>query len=277
MSVTGAPSPPPVRSREQHSDAAAPATLLVPRSLTTSIAQRATSFFREHLSESITVADAADAVGYSQFHFTRLFTGAAGVSPGRYLTAARFERAKQLLLTESFCVRDICHQVGFTSPATFTRRFTADVNVAPAALRRLADRISDTSIDSFSLPGPLGGPTIRGRVRLPEQFRGALGDRPPIWIGTFHRPTPAGRPATGTLLRGEGNFELPLADAPWLLAAAMPGNAGPLEQLGAGTPLVAVHPVPLTGPARVDLELAPAAPWSFPLLTALPSLYFERI
>lgn len=250
--------------------------MTVPPSLTTHLASRSTTFFREHLTEDIAVADAADEVGYSQFHFTRLFTSAVGVSPGRYLTAVRFEQAKQLLLTESFCVRDICHQVGFTSPATFTRRFTADVNVAPAALRRLADRISETSIDSFSLPGPLGGPTIQGRVRLPEQFRSALGDRPPIWIGTFHRPTPAGRPTTGTLLRGEGHFELPLADAPWLLAAAMPGNAGPCEQLGAGTPLVAMHPVPLTGPARIDLDLAPATPWSFPLLTALPSLYFER-
>lgn len=274
MSVTGAPS---VRSGRAAPQQGPPVTLLVPPSLTTSVAQRATAFFREHLSEDISVADAADAVGYSQFHFTRLFTGAAGVSPGRWLTAARFERAKQLLLTESFCVRDICHQVGFTSPATFTRRFTADVNVAPAALRRLADRISDTEIGTFSLPGPLGGPTIRGRVRLPERFRHVLGHHPLIWIGTYQRPTPAGRPITGTLLRGDGEFALPLAGAPWLLAAAMSSDAGPLEQLGAGTPLVAVHPAPLTGPATVDLELAPAAPWSFPLLTALPSLYFGRI
>lgn len=251
--------------------------MTVPLSLTTHLASRSTAFFREHLADDIAVADAADEVGYSQFHFTRLFTSAVGVSPGRYLTAIRFERAKQLLLTERFNVRDICHQVGFTSPATFTRRFAADVTVAPAALRRLADRIGDTTITGFTLPGPRGGPTVTGRVRIGESFRRLVGDNPSIWIGTFAQPTPSGRPVTGTLIHGDGHFAVPLAGAPWLLAAAIPAAADPLAQLGSGAPLVAIHPAPLTGPATVDLELGPAAPWSFPLLTALPSLYFEKI
>jgi transcriptional regulator GlxA family with amidase domain len=94
---------------------------------------RAVAFLRERAVESIAVADIADAVGYSEFHFTRLFTGALGVSPGRYLAAVRFQRAKELLLTGDAGVLDVCHAVGFASTGTFTRRFTDHVGVAPAS------------------------------------------------------------------------------------------------------------------------------------------------
>lgn len=242
-----------------------------------SVARTAAEFLRAHLADPITVADAADAVGYSQFHFTRLFTRALQCSPGHYLAAVRFERAKQLLLTEDFPVRDICHQVGFTSPATFTRRFANEVTVAPAALRRLADHLADTTLLPFSLPHPTGAPQITGTITVPEQLRGRLGDRPLIWIGTYDHPRPAGRPRTGTLLRGDGHFELPALGSPWLLATAIPAAADPLDQLAATTGLVAVHPTPLYGSAQVQLRLTEARHWSFPLLTALPSLYFDQL
>lgn len=114
-------------------------------------ARRAVDFITERAAEPITVADMADAAGYSPFHFTRLFAERFRVTPNRFLAGVRFHRAKQLLLTGDAPVVDICHEVGFSSPGTFTRRFREEVGVAPSALRQLADDLSDRTPRPFTL------------------------------------------------------------------------------------------------------------------------------
>lgn len=101
-------------------------------------AYAAAAFLRTHRREQITLADVADAVGYSRYHLARMFTSTVRMSPIRYLASQRFHLAKHLLLTEEMHVVDVCHEVGFSSPGTFTRRFHAEVGVAPADLRRRA-------------------------------------------------------------------------------------------------------------------------------------------
>lgn len=251
--------------------------------------RRAARFITEHVTEPITVADMADAVGYSQFHFTRMFAENLRVTPNRYLAGVRFHRAKELLLTQDHSVVDICHEVGFSSPGTFTRRFREEVGVAPSELRRLADSLSVSTPSPFALyppgvteahvaagwPNPATGQvgTVEGTVHLPPRLRGGPGLEALVWIGFYPAPSPAGLPVTGVLRLGEGAFRLPVvASAPWLLATAVPTTAEPVEHLANPRPAVGVHPQPLTGSATVPLVLDFAAPWQFPLLSALPSL-----
>ncbi len=252
-------------------------------------ARRATRFIAEHATEPITVADMADAAGYSQFHFTRMFAERIRVTPNRYLAGIRFHRAKELLLTGDHSVVDICHEVGFNSPGTFTRRFREEVGVTPSELRRLADSLSETTPGPFTLyppgiteadvsagaPNPLTGQvgTVTGSVHLPPRLREGPGLETLVWIGFYPAPSPAGLPVTGVLRHGEGTFRLPVvASAPWLLATAVPATAGPVEHLANPRPAVGVHPRPITGSATVRLGLDVAASWQFPLLSALPSL-----
>lgn len=263
-------------------------------------ARRAVGFITERAAEPITVADMADAAGYSPFHFTRMFADCIHVTPNRFLAGVRFHRAKELLLSGTDSVVDICHEVGFSSPGTFTRRFREEVGVAPSALRHLADALSVTTPAPFTLY-PAGvtaadlteehfGPTeehsdrtagringmlgvVEGTVRLPEYLNPGAGAEPLIWIGCYPTPSPAGLPVTGILRLGEGAFHLPvMAAAPWLLATAVPAAAEPQAHLAHPRPAVGMHPVPLTGSASLRLTLRTAAPWQFPLLTALPAL-----
>lgn len=56
--------------------------------------ETATSFLHANLEERISVGDAARAACLSPFHFHRLFTVFHGVTPHRYLTRLRLERAR---------------------------------------------------------------------------------------------------------------------------------------------------------------------------------------
>src|SRR5213593_2280957 len=82
---------------------------------------------------------AVAAVAYlSEAHFIRSFRATFGETPHRYLQRRRIERAMALLRTTDLAVQDVCVTVGWTSLATFTRRFREVVGVTPAAYRSAA-------------------------------------------------------------------------------------------------------------------------------------------
>lgn len=222
--------------------------------------------------EDLTVADLADHVGYSPFHFSRLFTHRLGIGPGRYLTALRIDRAKRLLLQDTESVIDVASAVGFDSLSSFSRRFSATVGVPPGRLRRLADRISDRPPLPFSLLRP-GAGAVRVDLDVPASLS-RRGD-PHIWVGWFPQPAPIGLPRSGTLVSGVTSVDLPLCPgAPHLLGFAVPQQADALDQLAPDDPTVAVAPGPLRAGSRVTLSFASAgdAARPVPLVTALPSL-----
>ncbi|GMA40352.1 helix-turn-helix domain-containing protein [Mobilicoccus caccae] len=229
----------------------------------------AAAFIREHVREQIRLEDVADAVGYSPFHLARMFTASVRCSPMRYLAAHRFHQAKHLLLAEGLTVVDVCHEVGFSSPGTFTRRFRAEVGVTPAELRVLADEVTERHAAPFRSGPQHGWGMLTGTVEVARE----LGPDPLVWVGLFARPEPAGVPAAGLLRRGPCEFTLPvLPTHPWLLATVVPDTADPLIHLAADWPLVAMHPAPITRPTHVRLTTRPAFDWETPILTALPAL-----
>ncbi len=106
-----------------------PATPLQPAVL------QAISSMHARYVDPITLSDLAAEVFVSPFHFSRIFTKATGVTPGRYLTAIRLFEAKRLLLTTSLTVSDIVCSVGYSSVGTFTSRFTRAVGMTPTQYR----------------------------------------------------------------------------------------------------------------------------------------------
>lgn len=241
----------------------------------------AVSLMRAQLGSELTVADLADHVGYSRFHFSRLFTGVTGLAPMEYCAALRFAEAKRLLLTTDEPVVDVCAEVGFTSLSTFSRRFRHVVGTAPAGLRRLADDVAEHPVSPFSV-SERGQPSVTvwldlGDVALTSE---ALRQPRQTWIGWYPRPVPVGLPAAGALVSGTDRIDLPLcAGNPWLLAVSMPDDADPLEQLAPLIPLVAGYPAPINpvmlAQGRgldITLRFAPADPHTVPLLSALASL-----
>jgi AraC-like DNA-binding protein len=74
----------------------------------------------------------------SEAHFTRTFRATFGETPHRYLQRRRVERAMFLLRDTDRSVTDICFQVGFSSPGTFSRTFRDIVGRSPRTYRKHA-------------------------------------------------------------------------------------------------------------------------------------------
>ncbi len=86
-------------------------------------------------SESLGVADLANAAGLSRAHFSREFRRVFGESPHAYLLTRRLERAAALLRTTDRSVAEICFSVGLQSLGSFTTSFTRTYGVSPTAYR----------------------------------------------------------------------------------------------------------------------------------------------
>ena len=84
----------------------------------------------------------------SEAHFTRRFKAVFGETPGRYLARRRIERAMSLLRRTDRTVAEVCTDVGFTSLATFSRRFKEIVhNEWPAVETGFKEIVGQTPTD----------------------------------------------------------------------------------------------------------------------------------
>ncbi|MEM6452314.1 MAG: AraC family transcriptional regulator [Cyanobacteria bacterium P01_D01_bin.105] len=88
-----------------------------------------------HLDQEIKLADLAQLLDISQFHFSRLFKQSLGVSPYQYLLQQRVERAKQLLKSTDRLITDIALACGFNSHSHLSKQFKQLTGTTPKAYR----------------------------------------------------------------------------------------------------------------------------------------------
>lgn len=91
-----------------------------------------------HYAEEITLDDAAKSVGFSKYHFTRIFKQHTGYTFHEYLNYKRIQIAQALLAT-NMSITDIAFQTGFNNLTTFCRCFKKYVNASPTEYRKLFD------------------------------------------------------------------------------------------------------------------------------------------
>jgi AraC-like DNA-binding protein len=90
----------------------------------------------ENLGEAIDLARVSRAAGLSRPHFFKLFREQMGLPPTIYMNALRMERAIERLARGAETVADIGFDLGFSTPASFSRFFIANGVVPPSAYRR---------------------------------------------------------------------------------------------------------------------------------------------
>jgi AraC family transcriptional regulator len=92
-------------------------------------------YIHDHLDQEIKLADLAELLGMSQFHFSAQFKQAIGTSPYQYLLQQRVERAKQLLKQTDQSIVEIALECGFNSHSHLSKQFRQLTGMTPKAYR----------------------------------------------------------------------------------------------------------------------------------------------
>lgn len=90
---------------------------------------------KNHPSE-VTLKDVAAAVGFSEYHFSRLFKEYTGQNFHNYLNAYRVKQAEKLLRNSDHQISDIALESGFNSLVTFNRTFRKIKGCPPTFYRK---------------------------------------------------------------------------------------------------------------------------------------------
>jgi AraC-like DNA-binding protein len=97
--------------------------------------ERVLAMIDERLATPLPVAELADAVHMSPFHFSRMFKVSTGRSPHEWITSKRMARAKALLAQTRLALSEVARASGYRTHAHFSGMFHAAVGVTPGQYR----------------------------------------------------------------------------------------------------------------------------------------------
>jgi transcriptional regulator GlxA family with amidase domain len=89
----------------------------------------------EHLAEPLTVAVLARHAGWAPRTFARRFMAETGMTPQRWVTAARVREARRLLEVSDLPVDDVAARSGLGSAANLRVHLARDAGTTPTAYR----------------------------------------------------------------------------------------------------------------------------------------------
>ncbi len=92
-------------------------------------------YIDEHYMEDLNLEDIAKSIGFSKFHFSRLFKQYTNFTFCDYLCYRRIKVAEELLAEPDLSITEIALQAGFPSISTFNRLFKQRKNCTPSEYR----------------------------------------------------------------------------------------------------------------------------------------------
>lgn len=99
--------------------------------------RQAVEYIQMHLGESLYLAEIANQLGMSQYHFCRLFKRSTGMSPHQYLIRQRVEQAKHLLKKPDRTITSVAMECGFANQSHFAKCFRQCTGMNPRQFRKL--------------------------------------------------------------------------------------------------------------------------------------------
>lgn len=93
-------------------------------------------FVEENFQRELSLEEVAKAASFSEFHFTRFFKAATGITFGQYLSHFRITKAEWYLADTQMPVTEVAFKAGFNSVKTFNRVFKQWKDCSPTAYRR---------------------------------------------------------------------------------------------------------------------------------------------
>jgi AraC family transcriptional regulator len=89
-------------------------------------------FIREHLHQPIRIEELAELAGMSEKYFIVYFKQAAGFTPGLYIYQMKMNRARKLLYSKRYSIKQIAGMLGYPDPYSFSKAFKKYYNVPPS-------------------------------------------------------------------------------------------------------------------------------------------------
>jgi AraC-like DNA-binding protein len=97
--------------------------------------RKALDYLSEHCTDGFDLGRVAEASGLSKYHLDRVFKQSTGLSPSRYMTNLRLDKAKLLLTNSLTPIADVAVELGFSDQSHFTHVFKRFIGVTPKAYR----------------------------------------------------------------------------------------------------------------------------------------------
>lgn len=92
-------------------------------------------YMDDNLHDPIGLDEVSKQACFSPFHFHRLFTRIYRKTPHEYLTQVRIDAAKQMLSKAKMSIAQVCNNVGFESPGSFSTLFKKKNGMSPQEYR----------------------------------------------------------------------------------------------------------------------------------------------
>ncbi len=97
--------------------------------------KKAVNYILLNYTNNISSNDVAKEVNLNPVYFSTLFRETTGVTFITYLNNLRLNRAKQLLMLDTYSVADVCYACGFNSSSNFLRAFKKKYGYSPNTMK----------------------------------------------------------------------------------------------------------------------------------------------
>ena len=102
---------------------------------TNDVVEASKAYIEANYTKNITLDDLSMAVNISSYYLSRIFKENTGENFIDYLTRLRIERAKELLATTQYSMKEIGVMSGYSDPNYFSKSFKKNVGVTPTEYR----------------------------------------------------------------------------------------------------------------------------------------------
>lgn len=99
--------------------------------------QDACNIVLTEFAEPLSLGSVAERVGFSKFHFERVFKENMCTTFYQYVTKVRISHSKTLLADPSLSITDIAVSCGFSSSSSFSRTFRQETGKTPSDFRNM--------------------------------------------------------------------------------------------------------------------------------------------
>ncbi len=97
----------------------------------------ACQFISDHCTDVPSLEETASYVGFSKYHFDRIFKQFTGISFYRYLNQKRIMLAENMLINPDISITEVALMSGYSSTATFIRMFKILKQCTPSEFRKM--------------------------------------------------------------------------------------------------------------------------------------------